>query len=498
MQGVHLRKYGVQAVINFELYETDGIDLKVDAADGGTDCTIMKDQGAETTCTNDFVDEGTGYSLTLTATEMQAAQITVYIVDSATKVYLDKVLHIETYGNASAMHAMDLDDAVRGGMTALPNAAADAAGGLPISDAGGLDLDTQIGTDIDAILADTANMQPKLGTPAGADMSADLAAVKSDTAAILTDTGTTIPGLIGTPAVDLAADILVIDNFVDDLESRLSAARAGYLDNLNIGENVAGTSEISALNDPTAAVIADAVWDEAIAGHVAVGSFGEEVQAHALSSEISGLENVSTAEVNAEVDTALGDFFTTAAQLVDDIWDEVAGGHVTATTFGKLLADVIEDTGTTIPGLLGTPAADLAADLAAVKSDTGNILTDTGTTIPATLGTPAAASISADILAIDNFVDGIESAIGSPAVTLAADIAAVPTAAENADGLLGRNIAGGSDGGRDVTSSLRRLRNKVSIAASTMTVTEEDDSTSAWTAAIVTASGDPIVSIDPA
>jgi hypothetical protein len=39
--------------------------------------------------------------------------------------------------------------------TALPAAAADAAGGLPISDAGGLDLDTQIGTDIDAILVDT-------------------------------------------------------------------------------------------------------------------------------------------------------------------------------------------------------------------------------------------------------------------------------------------------------------------------------------------------------
>jgi hypothetical protein len=32
-------------------------------------------------------------------------------------------------------------DAVRFGLTALPNAAADAAGGLPISDAGGLDLD---------------------------------------------------------------------------------------------------------------------------------------------------------------------------------------------------------------------------------------------------------------------------------------------------------------------------------------------------------------------
>ena len=145
-QGIHLRKYGVEAVINFELYEIDGVDLKTDAADGGTDCNIMKDQGAEATCDNDFVDEGSGYSITITATEMEAAQVTLYIIDSATKVYLDKVIHIETYGNASAMHAMDFDDAVRGGLTALPNANADAAGGVPISDAGGLDLDTQLAT----------------------------------------------------------------------------------------------------------------------------------------------------------------------------------------------------------------------------------------------------------------------------------------------------------------------------------------------------------------
>jgi len=38
----------------------------------------------------------------------------------------------------------DLEDAVRMGLTALPNAAADAAGGLPISDAGGLDLDAKL------------------------------------------------------------------------------------------------------------------------------------------------------------------------------------------------------------------------------------------------------------------------------------------------------------------------------------------------------------------
>ncbi|MEE9584776.1 MAG: hypothetical protein V3W51_04765 [Candidatus Brocadiales bacterium] len=129
-QGPYLRKYGVETTIPFVLFEVDGVDFRVDAADGGSDCSIMKDEGAEATCTNDFTDEGQGYSIVLTATEMQAARIVVYVVDSATKVWLDTALIIDTYGNASAMHAMDFDDAVRGGMTALPNAAAEASGGL--------------------------------------------------------------------------------------------------------------------------------------------------------------------------------------------------------------------------------------------------------------------------------------------------------------------------------------------------------------------------------
>ena len=41
--------------------------------------------------------------------------------------------------------AYDPQDTVRLGLTALPNAAADAAGGLPISDAGGQDVDTMWG-----------------------------------------------------------------------------------------------------------------------------------------------------------------------------------------------------------------------------------------------------------------------------------------------------------------------------------------------------------------
>jgi len=92
---------------------------------------------------------------------------------------------------------------------------------------------------------------------------------------VLVDTVTTVTGhtaqtgdsfaRLGAPAgVSVSADILAIDNFVDDLESRLTAIRAGYLDNLNIGENVAGTSEISGLNDPSASAIALAVGQRQI------------------------------------------------------------------------------------------------------------------------------------------------------------------------------------------------------------------------------------------
>lgn len=47
---------------------------------------------------------------------------------------------------------------------------------------------------------------------------------------------TNIYNRIGAPAgASIAADLVVIDNFVDDLETRLSAVRAGYLDNLSAG-----------------------------------------------------------------------------------------------------------------------------------------------------------------------------------------------------------------------------------------------------------------------
>lgn len=159
MQGIHLRKYGVEAKIPFVLYEVDGVDLRVDASDGGTDCALTKDEGAETTCDNDLVDEGSGYSITLTATEMEAARISVYIIDSATKVWLDEVLIIETYGNASAQHAFDLDTA---------SVAQGADNDTLLTAIAGY-LDTEIAAIVAAVITNAA----------GTDVAADIIALKA-------------------------------------------------------------------------------------------------------------------------------------------------------------------------------------------------------------------------------------------------------------------------------------------------------------------------------
>lgn len=114
MQGMTLRKYGVETTINFELFEIDGIDFRSDAVHAAGDLKIMKNEGAEANTENGFSDEGQGYSIVLSATEMEAARIVLYLVDqTATKVWLDKAIVIETYGHASAMHGFDLNTATQ-------------------------------------------------------------------------------------------------------------------------------------------------------------------------------------------------------------------------------------------------------------------------------------------------------------------------------------------------------------------------------------------------
>ena len=67
-----------------------------------------------------------------------------------------------------------------------------------------------------------------------------------------------------------------------------------------------------------------------------------------------------------------------------------------------------------------------------------------------------------------------------------------------ADTLLGRALQGGANGGRTVRDALRALRNRVFRSGATLTVTQEDDSTVAFTAALTTdTNAVPITGVDP-
>jgi len=95
----------------------------------------------------------------------------------------------------------------------------------------------------------------------------------------------------------------------------------------------------------------------------------------------------------------------------------------------------------------------------------------------------AAGAIDAAAIAAD--------AIGSSELALSA-------AQEIADELLKRDMAAVTgEAARSLLNAIRFLRNKWSIAAGTLTVTKEDDSTSAWTGAVTQTAGNPVSAVDP-
>jgi hypothetical protein len=111
MTQILMAKYGVALTVDFMLHALDGQSFNAAAVHAAGDTTVMKDEGAETNTTNAFVDRGTGYSLQLTATEMQAARALLKIDDqTGPKAWLPKSFLVLTWGNASAHMAADLSN----------------------------------------------------------------------------------------------------------------------------------------------------------------------------------------------------------------------------------------------------------------------------------------------------------------------------------------------------------------------------------------------------
>ena len=115
-------------------------------------------------------------------------------------------------------------------------------------------------------------------------------------------------------AESIAADITSI--LADSNELQTDWTNGGRLD-LIIDAVLADTNElqsddvpglIAALNDPTAAAIADQVWDESLAAHVGAGSTGKQLSDVALTDELPSSP-------------------PTVGQIADQVWEEAIADH---------------------------------------------------------------------------------------------------------------------------------------------------------------------------
>ena len=93
----------------------------------------------------------------------------------------------------------------------------------------------------------------------------------------------------------------------------------------------------------------------------------------------------------------------------------------------------------------------------------------------------------------------VRSAVGLASANLDTQLAALPTAVENADALLTRDMSAPTgEAARSVLNAMRFLRNKWSLSGTTLTVYEEDDTTVAFTATVsTTADADSVTGADP-
>lgn len=207
-----------------------------------------------------------------------------------------------------------------------------------------------------------------------------------------------------------------------------------------------------------------------------------------------------------------------ATEIANAVWDTDATGRQTQGTFGQAIGDPAADTNTIYKAVVtdatgatvGVDVVDLktqigvaGAGLTAIDlpdqtmNITGNI---TGNLSGSVGSVTAGVTVAVGGIAATSFAAGAVDAAAIAADAITNSELAQSAAQEIADEVLNRNLAGGGSGNtRNVRNTLRAIRNKVSEAGGTLTVTEEDDVTPAWTAAVTrTAATDTLTAIDPA
>ena len=168
---------------------------------------------------------------------------------------------------------------------------------------------------------------------------------------------------------NLSGGAVALQSSVDDLEGRLTATRAGYLDNLSAGA-VATAASIAALNDLSAAEVnieVDTALADANLDHLAGTATG--IPAIPAGTYIDQMMDDGTAVFDRTTDSlqAIRDNMTgtDTAAIADAVWDEVINvGHAVANSAAVDLVAVLEDTGTTLDDLVD----DLESRLSATRA----------------------------------------------------------------------------------------------------------------------------------
>lgn len=363
----------------------------------------------------------------------------------------------------------------------------------------------------------TGDSFARLGAPAGASVSADVAAVKAETASIQSDT--------------------------NDIQTRLPAALVGGRIDASVGAMAADTLTASALATTAVDEIVDAVWDEVLTGatHNVPSSAGRRLRQ--LSNVViwdgtaqGGTINTIQLDTGASATDGAYDPATvvivsgtgagqtrlilqyigaTRVAVVDRDWkitpDNTSVFQIQASSGREHVNEGLAQAGTpntiTLNALASSSDDDYNGQIVFIRSGTGadqtGVVVDyDGATKIATISTAMANgewSVIPD--ATSAYVMLPSSPVVLAAIEHAGAIVAGLTATgrnEVADSMLARNVNGGSSAGRTVKQALKALRNKVDISGGTLTVYDEDDVTPSWTAAVGTSPGDPISSVDPA
>ena len=229
-----LAKYGVQTSFRFAVIKSSSSDLAAsgDWTPATGDTKISKDGGnVANTSNNPSAVGGTGsvlWSITLTAAELQAAEVVIQIVDSATKTIEDQTLVIYTYGHASAKIQADLSDSVWLGLT----------GGATI----------KAKTDL---------------IPASPAQEGTLSTIEGKVDSVLADTNMLQVDWVNSGRLDLLIDGIKAKT---DL---IPASPAAVGSKMDIVDAPSATGKAALAN-----AAADQVWDEVASGHVVPGSTG--------------------------------------------------------------------------------------------------------------------------------------------------------------------------------------------------------------------------------